>query len=291
MNESVYQVVTDRIVSLLERGVVPWQQPWDSATQAPMNLKSMKPYRGINVFLLGSLHYASPFFVSYKQAQDLGGNVKRGERGNPVIFWKWVEVDNRETGNKEQIPLLRYYSVFNAAAQCEGVPVPVVVQPVREHSPVEEAEKIVAEMPKRPLIRYGLTQAFYAPAEDYVGMPAHGQFKTSEDFYSVLFHELCHSTGHPSRLNRKGAGGTEGYALEELCAEIGAAFLCANAGIAGRTLDNSAAYLRFWVQHLKDDSKLVVFAAGQAQKAVDFILNRQATEAATKEVQIESLAA
>jgi antirestriction protein ArdC len=138
-------------------------------------------------------------------------------------------------------------------------------------------------MPKCPAIKTGLDRAFYSPAGDFVGMPAAEQFRTSEDFYSVLFHELTHSTGHQSRLNRKGVTGTEGewsafgstpYAKEELVAEMGAAFLCGQVGIVERTLDNSAAYVASWLQRLKDDRKLVVHAAAQAQKAADFILGR-----------------
>src|SRR6266487_2079754 len=281
-DHSVYEIITQRIIALLEQGTIPWQKPWRAGEQAPQNLISKKHYRGINVFLLNAMHYSSPFWLTFKQAQELGGNVKRGERACPVVFWKWLDLQNKQTGDKERIPFLRYYSVFNVA-QCKGIAAPVVSEPVREHSPVQTAEKIVAGMPKRPGIKHGLAQAFYSPASDFVGMPAADQFNTGEDYYGVLFHELGHSTGHETRLNRKGFSASDGnwsafgsnpYAKEELVAEMTAAFLCGEAGIVERTIDNSAAYLASWLRRLKDDSKLVVNAAAQAQKAADWILGK-----------------
>ncbi len=286
MNEAVYQVVTDRIIALLEKGVIPWHQPWNCGEQAPQNLLSRKAYRGVNVFLLQSMHYASPFWLSYKQAQDLGGHVKRGEKGCPVIFWRWLDTKDKATGETQRVPLLRYYTVFHVS-QCEGIPadkIPALKGSERQHSPLEQAEKIVAAMPKRPEIKQGLDRAFYSPAGDFVGIPSANQFKTGEDYYSVLFHELTHSTGHQSRLNRKGFAGTDGdwsafgstpYAREELVAEMGAAFLCGQVGIVERTIENSAAYVGSWLKRLKDDAKLVVQAAAQAQKAADWILAKQ----------------
>ena len=287
MNESVYQIVTQRIVSLLEQGTIAWQQPWRGGDQAPQNLISRKPYRGVNLFLLNALQYSSPFWVTFKQAQALRGHVKRGEKSCPVVFWKFLDVEDQETKENQRIPLLRYYSVFNVA-QCDGVEVPTIETPVREHSPIQEAERIVQGMPKRPEIKLGLAQAFYSPASDFVGMPSAEQFKTGEDYYSTLFHELTHATGHESRLNRKGVAGSEGqwssfgsnpYAKEELVAEMGAAFLCGEAGIVEQTIENSAAYVASWVERLKTDSKLIVTAAAQAQKASDFILGKRQGEA------------
>jgi antirestriction protein ArdC len=214
--------------------------------------------------------------------------VKRGEKACPVVFWKWLDVDDDDSGAKKRVPFLRYYSVFNSA-QCEGIDrhVPKLDGISRPHNPIETAERIVADMPKRPEIRRGLDRAFYSPSEDFVGIPAPEGFRSGEDYYSVLFHELTHSTGHESRLNRKGTSGTEGhwssfgsepYSKEELVAEMGAAFLCGQAGIAERTLDNSAAYVASWLHRLKDDQRLVVYAAAQAQKAADFILGIQHTD-------------
>ena len=278
-----YQVVTDRIVSLLEQGTIPWQKPWSTGDAMPRNLVSQKTYRGVNVFLLHAMSYASPFWLTFNQAKELGGTVRRGEKACPVVFWKWLAVE--ENGKAERVPLLRYYSVFNVA-QCEGIPqekIPALGGVKRNHNPIAEAERIVAGMPKRPEVKTGLDRAFYSPSGDFVGMPSADQFRSGEDFYSVLFHELTHSTGHESRLNRKGISGSDGewsafgstpYAKEELVAEMGAAFLCGQAGIVERTLINSAAYVSSWLQRLKDDRRLVVQAAAQAQKAADFILSR-----------------
>ena len=205
------------------------------------------------------------------------------------MFWKWLESEDKATGKPQRIPLLRYYSVFNVA-QCEDIPadkIPALGQSRREHSPLETAERIVAAMPKRPEIRHGLDRAFYSPSGDFVGMPSPEQFKTAADYYSVAFHELTHSTGHESRLNRKGVSGSEGewssfgstpYAREELVAEMGSAFLCGESGIVERTIENSAAYVASWLQRLKNDAKLVVQASAQAQKAADFILGKWQTE-------------
>jgi antirestriction protein ArdC len=284
----VYQIITDRILDLLQRGVVPWQKPWASNGQdcLPRNLVSGKAYRGINVFLLNAMSYGSPYWLSFKQAQELGGNVRKGEKSTPIVFWKWLEGTDEQTGEKKRIPFLRYYSAFNAS-QCDGIEFPKVEATGREHSAIETAERIVANMPKLPPVQHGGDRACYSPALDMVRMPAPETFQTGEHYYSVLLHELTHATGHQSRLNRKGVAGSEGewsafgstpYAKEELLAEMGAAFLCSHAGIVERTIDNSAAYIAGWLERLKDDNRLVVQAAAQAQKASDFILGTQPNE-------------
>jgi len=283
MKADAYQVITDRVVALLEQGTIPWQKPWQGGDLMPRNLISRREYRGVNVFLLHAMSYQSPFWLTFKQANELGGTVRRGEKATPVVFWKWLDVE--EQGKAQRVPFLRYYSVFNVA-QCEGIPsdkIPSLNGSQRQHSPIAEAERIVSVMPKRPEIKTGLDRAFYSPSGDFVGMPSAEQFRTGEDFYSVLFHELTHSTGHETRLNRKGITGTEGewsafgstpYAKEELVAEMGAAFLCGQVGIVERTLNNSASYVASWLQRLRDDRRLVVQAAAQAQKAADFILGK-----------------
>jgi antirestriction protein ArdC len=283
MKADAYQVITDRVITLLEQGNIPWQKPWQSGQLLPQNLISRKAYRGVNVFLLHAMMYESPFWLTFNQAKELGGNVKRGEKACPVVFWKWLDVD--ENNERKRVPFLRYYSVFNIA-QCEGIEahVPETEQTKRQHNPIEAGERIVSAMPSRPEIKHGLDRAYYSPGGDFVGMPSPEQFKSGEDYYSVLFHELTHSTGHESRLNRKGVSGADGqwsafgsqsYSKEELVAEMGAAFLCGQAGIVERTLDNSAAYIKSWLSRLKDDARLVVQAAAQAQKAADFILDKQ----------------
>lgn len=280
----VYSIITERIVHLLDQGVVPWQKPWQSGEQMPQNLVSRKPYRGVNVFLLHAMSYGSPFWVTFKQAQELGGTVKRGEKACPVVFWKWLEVED-EHRKKQRVPFLRYYSVFNVV-QCDGITTPSIDGPKREHNPIESAEQIVAAMPKRPAIQHGGARACYWPSFDRVDLPKAETFRTAQDFYNVLFHELTHATGHDSRLKRKGVSGSDGewsafgstpYAREELVAEMGAAFLCGQAGIVERTIENSASYVASWLERLRHDVRLVVTAAAQAQKAADFILGVQHT--------------
>jgi antirestriction protein ArdC len=295
MHNDAYQVITDRIIAQLEKGVVPWQKPWQGGEQMPRNLVSGREYRGVNVFLLHAMCYESPFWLTYKQASALGGHVKKGEHACPVVFWKRLDVtDNTEPTGKKAIPFLRYYSVFNVA-QCEDIPpdkIPVLNGSQREHCPITEAENIVAAMPKKPEIRHGGGRACYSPSLDCVTIPKPEQFVSGQDYYSVLFHELTHSTGHASRLNRKGVSGSDGewsafgstpYACEELVAEMGAAFLSGHAGIVERTLDNSAAYIQSWLARLKEDRRLIVQAAAQAQKAADFILGKQFTQSETED--------
>ena len=282
---NVYEIITQRICALLEAGTIPWHKPWSTSAgnALPRNLASGKPYRGVNVFLLHAMNYASPWWLTFKQAQERGGHVRKGEHATPVVFWKWLDTDERdEQGRAKRVPLLRYYSVFNVA-QCDGVeaPAPATAGTPREHTPIEAAERIVAAMPKCPTISRGGQQACYSPALDLVRMPEPGTFQTAEDYHSTLFHELTHATGHESRLNRKGVSGSDGewsafgsapYAREELVAEMGAAFLCGQAGIVERTLNNSAAYVAGWLERLKSDARLVVTAAAQAQKAADYVL-------------------
>jgi antirestriction protein ArdC len=288
MKADAYQVITDRVITLLEQGTIPWQKPWQGGQFMPRNLISLREYRGVNVFLLHAMMYESPYWLTFNQAKELGGNVRRGEKACPVVFWKWLDGKDETTGEAKRIPFLRYYSVFNVA-QCEGIEahVPKAEQTRPDHNPIEAGERIVSAMPRRPEIRHGLDRAFYSPSGDFVGIPSPEQFRNGQDYYSVLFHELTHATGHESRLNRKGVGGTDGewsafgstpYAKEELVAEMGAAFLCGQAGIVERTIDNSAAYVQSWLARLKDDRRLVVHAAAQAQKAADFILGKQHAE-------------
>lgn len=273
-----YQIITDRITALLEAGTCPWVKPWNSQAGMPRNLFSQREYRGINVWMLGAQSYASPFWSTFKQAQQAGGTVRKGEKATPIVFWK-VGVGENEDGKTRRTFLLRHYSVFNAS-QLEGVAIPVLPEvEAYDHTPLEQCEKVVTNYPLRPTIAYGHGQAFYRPSADTVFMPELSMFPSRENFYSTLFHELTHSTGHKDRLNRPTlvdavAFGTTRYAKEELVAEMGAAYLCGVTGIVNETVNQSAAYLKGWLTCLRDDPKMLVQAAGQAQKAVDHILNR-----------------
>jgi antirestriction protein ArdC len=286
MSEKIYEIITERIVSLLEKGCVPWQQPWSAEQGFPKNLVSQKEYRGVNPFLLASMGYTSPYFLSFKQAKELGGSPRKGEHGCPVVFWKQLEVaDVAAKDGKKKIPMLRYYTVFNVT-QCDGIPTVKIPKGKAfnfDHKPIESAQRIVDAMPKRPEIKSGVGRAFYSPSSDFVGMPSLAEFRSPEDYHSVLFHELVHATGHASRLGRKcvtssdgewSAFGTAPYAREELVAEMGAAFLAGHAGIIEQTILPTANYLASWIERLKDDPKLIVQAAANAQRASDFILGK-----------------
>ena len=291
---TAHEIVTEFIIKQLESGVAPWRKPW--GTEAPANFSSKKEYRGINIFLLASQGYGSRYWVTYRQAQALGGTVKNGEHGSKVVFWKISEYrsenhKSEETENRRSI-LLRCYNVFNLE-QCEGIK---FSGPVRAINPIEQCESIVGAMPNPPGFAQN-ARACYCPSTDTVAMPARSAFFDAAEYYSTLFHEITHSTGHPSRLGRDGIMnhspfGSEGYSKEELVAEMGAAMLCGTAGIESRTLGNSAAYLQTWINKLKSDSRLIVSAASQAQRAADYILRKRGleTDSATKEAnELETL--
>ncbi|MDA2930617.1 zincin-like metallopeptidase domain-containing protein [Acidobacteria bacterium AH-259-O06] len=282
-NSLAYEVITDKILEKLEQGVIPWRQPW--STEMPKNVVSKKAYRGINVFLLGSMGYANPYWLTFRQAKQLGGHIRRGEKSTPVIFWKVYEKDTGEVAEDgesivKRMPVLRYYSVFNVQ-QCEGIPEDKIpaLENARDFQPIEEAEKTVQGMPNPPKIEHREARAFYRPSVDTVNMPQTEAFTGDEEYYSTLFHELTHSTGHQSRLGRLDTDnlapfGSKDYSQEELVAEMGAAFLCGHCGIVDRILDNSASYIAGWLGRLRSDEKLIVIAGAQAQKAADFILNQ-----------------
>jgi len=243
----------------------------------PRNLVTKKPYRGINVFLLLAMSYESPFWLTFRQAVQLGGTVRKGEKACPVVFWKPMTIEDAESGTERVVPLLRCYHVFNTA-QCDGIgDTPSVAMSAPEPGILyAKLDAIVAGMPAPPEIKHGFVCAHYSPSDDVVGMPSRERFDTKEAYYSTLFHELIHSTGHERRLNRPltfiSGYGRDPYCKEELIAEMGAAFLCAHAEIVEETMRNSAAYIDGWLKQLRKDKTLVVQAAAQAQKAADFIL-------------------
>jgi antirestriction protein ArdC len=282
----VYQMVTDRIIALLEAGTVPWQKPW-AVSGLPMNVISKRPYRGINLWLLLSLNYKRNLFLTWDQLKKIGGSVNQGQHGHIVVFWKQVkkvpeELDDK--GKPKQIPMLRYYKVFNVS-QCRDVPKELVPELVKTAvDPILECEAILNNVPDMPLITFsGKAAAYYNLEKDEIALPKMKSFKTSPAYYATVFHELIHATGAERRLNRKTVTdrvsfGTPSYALEELIAEMGSAFLCRFSGILPAEMDNMVAYIDNWLEVLKKDKRFIITASGQAQKAVDFLLNRQDNE-------------
>jgi antirestriction protein ArdC len=277
---SVYEVITNRIIEQLESGVAPWHKPWKERGRAglPRNLVTDREYRGINVWMLLASGFESPYWLTFRQAASLGGQVRAGEHGLPVVYWKFGkrEVQDGEEIIDKWMVLCRYYTVFNLE-QCDGIKAPGRSQePQPEINPIEACEQIVNGWSLKPEIRPGGDRAGYDKLHDIVRIPDLEAFDNAEEYYSTLFHELTHSTGHPSRLNRSTLMDSEffadeNYTREELVAEMGAAFLCGLAGIENKTINNSVSYLRSWLSALKDDCRLVLIAAGQAQKAVDCI--------------------
>ena len=288
---NVYKIITQQILNLLEQGTIPWKRPW-SITQSddPVNIRGT-PYRGANYFLLSCLGYDRPIFLTYKQSLELGGNVKQGEKGIPVVYWRLIDVKeiDKVTGEVEikRVPFLRYYTVFNIE-QCENIKLPAQFsntnQPPPDFDPIEAAEAIWTGYPNPPVLHHRGNRAYYRLGTDEIVMPPLHSFEKREEYYSTLFHEMGHSTRHNTRLHREfGRSKVQhGYAREELVAEMTSAFLCGRAGISQPVLENQAAYLASWSKNLKDDPKLFVVAAGHAQKAADHILNAKATEEATE---------
>jgi len=282
MPKNVYEVITSRIIKQLEEGVAPWHKPWRvrGKNGLPRNLVTGREYRGVNVWVLLSGGYSSPFWLTYRQARELEGNVRQGEHGFPLVYWKFGkrEVQDGDQLIEKQSVLVRYYSVFNLE-QCEGVR----LQPsdlIRDESqpePIEACDQIVAAWREKPTIKHRGDCASYNKALDLVQMPERSCFECGAEYYSTLFHELVHSTGHPTRLNRSTLNEFERfadstYSREELVAELGAAFLCGHCGIENKTLNNSTAYLASWLEALRSDSRMLVVAASQAQRAADLIL-------------------
>jgi antirestriction protein ArdC len=277
MQNRTFDLITQRILTMLEHGTIPWRKPWHTRTGWPRNYISKKQYRGINAFLLAAMGYESPLWLTFRQAAHAKGCVRKGEKACPVVFWKRIPVEDKASGEEKRIPLLRFYYVFNTA-QCDGLG-DMTASVALPDGDSTAPEDVVAHMPHPPAIKHGMTHAFYSPSDDCIGLPMRARFTTPESYYATLFHELIHATGHEKRLARpalttRAGFGSNPYCKEELIAEMGAAFLCGHAGIVEQTVENSAAYLHTWKQRLQEDNTLIVQAAAQAQKAVDFILGR-----------------
>lgn len=272
---AVYELITKTIIEMLDKGVIPWHRPWK--VRMPVNLVSGKPYRGINILMLS--FSSSPYWLTERQAERLGGSVKKGEEGLPVVYWNWIKVKGKD-GKDKNVPFLKYHTVYNPN-QCENIPIPNDSR--IEFNPILECERVIDEMPDKPIITFGGDSACYITSRDLVCVPNREHFENKEEFYSTMFHELVHSTGNEKRLDRKSisephAFGSETYSNEELVAELGSSFLCGITGIGNMTMQNQAGYIGGWLQRLKDDKKLIVLAASQAQKACDFIRGGQNIE-------------
>jgi antirestriction protein ArdC len=279
MTRDLYQEVTDRIVASLEAGVAPWLKPWSGDPEPlPINVTTRRAYRGINVLLLQLESFARGYsrnrWLTFRQATELGGHVRKGEHGTQVVFFKMHEVPSDSAAEDEaatrRVPMLRAYTVFNTA-QVDGLPANLT-QPAAPPSwgPHDEAEKFLEA--SGATIQHGGHRAHYQPSSDLIQLPEPGLFEGQGAYYATALHELAHWTGHASRCNRQLGKrfGEAAYAMEELIAEIGSAFLCAHCRIDGSL--QHASYVASWLKVLKSDKRAVVTAAGQAQRASDYLL-------------------
>ena len=269
----IYGEITNRIMDQLNQGIIPWQKPW-IASGAAISHTTGKPYSLLNQMLLGR----AGEYVTYKQAQQEGGWIRKGEKASIVVFWKWMTVKDEDTDEEKEIPLLRYYNVFHIS-QCENItakhskPLPNSVEPNAA------AQTIIDDYLTRESVTLEHQQgdrAFYRPSTDTIVLPMREQFAETAEYYSTAFHEMTHSTGHAKRLDRlekTAFFGSDAYSKEELIAEIGAAALVNRCGLeTAKSFRNSAAYIQSWLQALKNDKRFIVSAAGKAEKAVALIV-------------------
>jgi antirestriction protein ArdC len=284
IGRDLYATVTNRIVAELENGFAPWVKPWSRSIKGgvsialPYNASTRKPYRGINILLLGMLPgFEVPAYVTFQQAKMAGGTVRKGEHGHKIYFYMPLTVKDKTNGEDKKIPMLKEYTVFNVS-QCDGLPTeyygkrddlePVPPSPVDAPSP--EFSAWVARSGAR--VQHGGNKAFYSPGYDLVQMPVLAAFKNAAGYSATLAHELVHWTGAKKRCDRVFGKrfGDQAYAAEELVAELGAAFTCAHFGIEGDL--RHAGYIASWIKLLKSDSRAIFTAASKAQQAVDYLM-------------------
>lgn len=273
----IYEAITNRIIEELEKGQIPWQKPWVSAGSC-VSYATGKPYSLLNQILLGR----AGEYATFQQIQKAGGRVRKGEKSRMVVFWKWIETKDEETEEVKKIPFLKYFNVFHID-QCDGLEPKWQAKPLEEYASADEAaDAIIADYLSRSgvkLTNEAGDRAYYQPSTDSITLPKREQFAQTAEYYSTAFHELVHSTGHSTRLNRLeklAFFGSESYSKEELVAEIGSAALVNHVGLeTADSFKNSAAYVQNWLTALKNDKRLIVSASGKAEKAVSLILNQK----------------
>ncbi|BBU33363.1 antirestriction protein (plasmid) [Burkholderia sp. THE68] len=288
----IYSRVTDKIIADLEQGVRPWVKPWKGGNAADRITLPARhngiPYQGINILLLWGEQLDKGFlsnrWMTFKQAQALGANVRKGEHGSLVVYANKVlksETDDKGDEIEREIPFLKGYTVFNVD-QIENLPAEYRTEPAsvksEPHELIEHAEAFFSKT--GAVIRHGGNRAYYAPAHDIVQLPIPESFDTAESYAATKAHELTHWTSHTTRLDRQLGKrfGDDAYAAEELIAEMGAAFVCAQLGLSPEVRDDHAAYLDYWLKVLKVDKKAIFTAASQAQKACEFLFSLQGAD-------------
>lgn len=287
MPRNLHKEITARVLAELKAGTVPWRRPWSQQTSGamPRNAVTNRGYSGVNVILLWSestkAGYDKPLWLTFKQALEKGGNVRKGEKGSHVVYVSHVERVDEKTGEKRRIPFLKDYTVFNVA-QCDGLDLEALKPVKPRHSESRDPEIDAFLASTGAVIRHGEGRAYFQPAGDFVMLPNFAVFEGASAYYGTAFHELCHWTGHEKRLDRAFGKkfGDKAYSQEELVAELGSAFLSAEFGLDSPSLNgNSAAYIASWVSFLEDHETAIVSAAGHASKAVDYLRGLASAEA------------
>ena len=276
--KDVFQVVTDQMIKQLGEGIIPWRRSWQACW--PTSYATNKEYQGINTLLLQS-NYESPYWVTFRQAQKMGGSIRAGEKGRPIVFAdRVVKEEQNEKGevSVRVLSFLKYYTVFNWC-QTKGLPEKAPVD--RDNSKIPCAEELLRR--RGPRIETDLEKAYYCSQGDAIYLPTLDQFDSSEDYYAAAFHELTHWTGGAGRLCRDTLRdyhiGTDVRSQEELVAEMGAAFFCQIAALdTSQTLQNSTAYIQSWIQHLQNNPKWVLKASKQAREAVEYVMTGKLPE-------------
>lgn len=280
MQNPVYEKITAQFIEALNKGIIPWKKPFIGSS----NFVTKKEYQGINSLVTSCKNFTCPYWVTFKQASDLGGKIKKGEKGTPIVYLQFKDrvIENADgTEEKKEGFILRYSTIFNLE-QTEGITWEIVQEEKTNIAASKAAAAIVSGYKNAPEIETKGDDACYSPLLDLVRMPKRQRFVSSEEYYCTLFHELIHSTGHMNRLDRSELSNmafydSHNYSKEELVAEIGAAFLCHEAGMLNATQANSEAYIAGWAQALGNDPKMIMEAAGKARKAVAHIKG-EATE-------------
>ncbi len=279
-----YNIITEKIIAQLENGIIPWKRPWTGTPDGAYSRYTGKPYSLMNQLLLGK----PGEWMTFKQIQDLGGKVKKGEKSSMVFFWNLVPYKNTAEDNEDGVyltyPVLKRYNVFHID-QTEGIEPLSSDEKHQILIPCQDAEEIMANYVACSGVSMIITpsnEAYYRRKSDTITIPVMEQYSDVSEYYSTAFHEMIHSTGHESRLNRlKNASfthNTNDYAKEELVAEIGAAALCHQSNIATpESFENSVAYIQSWLNALKNDKSLIVKASSQAEKAINYIKNNEIT--------------
>lgn len=289
-NKEMYEAISEKIITMLDKGIIPWQKPWDAESESPRNIVSKKAYRGINTWLLAFNTYTSPYWGTFNQLSNKGATIKKGEKGTKIYFYSFVRkmvLDEKgkpvlnEKGEKvyNQFPMIKEYTVFNLD-QCTGLEIAKPEKKEKsDNEKIEICESIWANYANHPSLSHGGDRAFYSSTDDSIRMPEFNSFISAEAYYSTLFHEAGHSTGHQNRLNRdlKNWFGLEKYGREELVAEFCASYLGAVAGIQ-KEIDNSVAYIQSWSKAIKNDPAMIMVCASKAQKAADMILGIKENE-------------